>query len=216
MAVTERSRDRGRRQAHFISETLGRELRDARHAAGLSQASVARASGLDQARVSRIERSAGSPARLDEIALLGAALGLRISVRAYPAGSPVRDAGQLRLLERFRARIGVAFRWRSEAPIGGYGDLRAWDVELRGSGRIGVDAETHIHDVQALQRRVETKARDSAVDRVVLVVARTRHNTAVLRDHGEALAPTFSGGTHETLEAIRSGLLPEHNGIVVL
>ena len=36
-------------------------------------------------------------ARLDEIARLAAVLGFELNARLYPTGSPVRDAGQLRL-----------------------------------------------------------------------------------------------------------------------
>ena len=57
------------------------------------------------------------------------------------------------------------------------GDLRAWDAALFGSSlRIGVDAETRLRDVQAVDRRVMLKLRDSGFDRAVLLVAATRSN----------------------------------------
>jgi transcriptional regulator with XRE-family HTH domain len=215
MAASDRVRDRGLRQGRWIRQAIGRELRDARLAAGLSQRRVAHAAGLSQPRVSRIEQAVDTPARVDELAMMCAALGMRLSVKAYPEGQPVRDAAQLRLLERFRARLGSRFRWLSEAPIGGFGDLRAWDIRLDGSGSIGIDAETRLHDIQALQRRCETKWRDSGVDRIVLLVARTHHNGAVLRTHRDALASTFPADTSETMAALRRGRLPDRNGIVV-
>jgi hypothetical protein len=101
-------------------------------------------------------------------------------------------------------------------PVGGYGDLRAWDVQLEGPTSIGVDAETRLHDLQAVQRRIETKWRDSGVDRIVLVVARTRHNTAILRLHREALASTLPADTRETMLALRAGRAPRRNGLVVI
>ena len=185
-------------------------------AAGLSQRHVAQVGGSNQSRVSRTERAERMPARVDELAAHCAALGLRLSLKAYPVGSPVRDAAQLRLVERLRGRLGAGFRWRSEALIGGAGDLRAWDVRLDGPGSIGIDAETRLHDIQALQRRCETKWRDSGVDRVVLLVASTRHNRRVLAEHREALRSTFPADTPEILAALRRGRLPGSNGIVVL
>jgi len=141
---------------------------------------------------------------------------MTFSLKVYPEGPPVRDIAQLRLLERFRARLHGSFGWHSEAPVGGLGDLRAWDVRLGGSGTIGVDAETRLHDLQALQRRCETKWRDSAVDRIVLLVASTRHNRRVLAEHREALRSTFPADTTEVMAALRAGRLPSSNGIVIL
>lgn len=120
------------------------------------------------------------------------------------------------MLQRLRAQERPRFRSQSEVPIGRYGDLRAWDVRLDGPGSIGIDAETRLHDIQALQRRCETKWRDSGTNRVVLVVAATHHNRSVLRDHREALRSTFPGDTAAVLGAIRSGLLPAANGLVVI
>jgi transcriptional regulator with XRE-family HTH domain len=216
VAVSDRIRERSRRRARRQLQDLGTELRDVRVAAGLSQAHVARAAGLTQTRVSRIERGQGMAARLDELVAQGAALGLRISTRAYPDGSPARDAGQLRLLARFRARIGPQFSWRTEVPIGGYGDLRAWDARLDGPISGGIDAETRLHDLQAVQRRIETKWRDSGVERIVLLVARSRHNTAMLRLHREALASTLPADTREIMLALQAGRIPRRNGLVVI
>ena len=157
-----------------------------------------------------------TPPRLDELAQHCAALGLRLVVKAYPEGSPVRDAGQLRLLTRFRVAISDRFEWRTEVPVGGRGDLRAWDVVLDGPAVIGVDAETRLHDVQALQRRCELKWRDSRLSLIVLVVARTRHNRAVLREHRGALASTFPLDSGAILAALRAGEAPDANGIVLI
>ena len=89
-------------------------------------------------------------------------------------------------------------------------------MHLDGPGSIGVDAETHLRDVQAILRRSEAKWRDSGVDRMILLVGRTRHNRLVLREHREALRGTFPADTREILTALREGRLPERNGIVVL
>ncbi len=216
MATVDRARDKGRRQADKLFRGLGVELRDARLAAGLSQDHVAQVAGLDQSRVSRTERAERLPARIDELAAHCAALGLRLSLKAYPDGSPVRDAAQLRLIERFREPLAPQFLWRTEVLIGGKGDLRAWDIQLDGPGSIGIDAETRLYDIQALQRRFEAKWRDSGVDRLVLLVASSRHNRRVLAEHRDALLSTFPADTPEIMAALRRGRLPGSNGIVIL
>lgn len=106
--------------------------------------------------------------------------------------------------------------WSSEVPVGGDGDLRAWDVLLRGDVAIGIDAETKPRDIQALQRRTELKWRDSGVARVVLVVAATKHNQAVLREHRGALVSTFPLDTPDVMATLRVGSAPAANGIVVI
>lgn len=154
--------------------------------------------------------------RLDELAVHAAVLGQRLSLSVFPAGSPVRDAGQLRLLERFRRRVGSRWSWRSEVPIGGSGDHRAWDVELSGPGRVAVDAETRLHDLQALQRRCETKLRDSIADRLILLVASTAYNRRVLREHRLALSSTLPLDTRAVMAALERAEVPHANGIVLL
>jgi transcriptional regulator with XRE-family HTH domain len=216
MGTRESPKERGHRRASRLLQQVATELRDARRAAGVSQAFVARTAGLTQSHVSRVERAARTSPRVDELARHAAALGTRISLKVYPEGEPVRDAGQLRLLRRFRARLPDTIAWRSEVPVGGYGDLRAWDVVLDADLGVAVDAETRLHDIQALQRRCETKWRDSELDRVVLLVAATPHNRAVLREHRLALASTFPLDTAAVMRALTAGVAPPKNGIVVL
>lgn len=224
MPTIERARARGARHARTSLAAIADELREARLAAGMSQQHVASVAGLTQSRVSRTERCQRLPPRIDELARHCAALGLRLSLRAYPDASPVRDAAQLRLLARLRAQLGPGLRWRSEVPVGGEGDLRAWDVVLdaRGAGApepaasVGIDAETRLRDIQALQRRVELKRRDSGVDIVALLLADTKHNRAVLRAYRTALTSTFPLDTAAVMSALRRGQIPRASGIVIL
>jgi transcriptional regulator with XRE-family HTH domain len=216
MPPAERARDRGRRSARRLLAELAAELREARLSAGLTQKAVARAAGLSQPQVSRTERLERPNVGVDELARHAAALGLRLGFRAFPEGSPVRDAGQLRMIGRLRGQVGEPFRIRTEVLISGPGDFRAWDVRLDGPGSVGIDVETRLRDIQAVQRRCEAKWRDSGVDRVVLVVAGTRGNRAIVREHRSALCSTFPADTAQVLASLRAGRLPERNGIVLL
>lgn len=216
MSTVQRVQAQGTLNAQRLQQRLATELRDARLGAAVSQESIGRASGLSQSHISRIELAQAPGATVLELARQCAALGLRLDMRTFPIGSPVRDAGQLRLLERFRRQLHDRWRWASEVLVGTHGDLRAWDVLLAGPGTVGVDAETRLYDLQALQRRVEAKARDSGVDRIVLLVAETRHNGRVLREHREALRSTVPADTAEVLGALRRRELPPRSGLVVL
>lgn len=195
---------------------LATELREARLAAGVSQDHVGRVAGLNQSMISRIERGQVASAGIDALTRHCAALGLRLSLRVYPEGVAVRDAGQLRLIGRFRAELDGWLGWRTEVPVAEAADLRAWDVLLSGPGTVGIDAEVRLRDIQSVQRRSELKWRDAGLDRMVLLVAATRHNRAVIREHREALRSTFPADTAEVMAALRRGRLPARNGIVLL
>ncbi|HXI79268.1 MAG TPA: hypothetical protein VNM34_00475 [Verrucomicrobiae bacterium] len=146
-----------------------------------------------------------------------AAVGRRFSGRAYPDGDPIRDAGQVHLLERFRRELPNSVPWRTEVPVPIPGDLRAWDGQCRfGRAVVGVGAETRLVDVQALDRRIGLKARDTDVAIVILLVADTVTNRRRLADHREALRPNFPLDTRAVLAAVRAARPPAASGIVVL
>ena len=188
-------------------------MREARLASGLSQAIVARAAGLKQSRISRTERSQPPMARVDELARHCAVLGHELSLRAFPVGSPVRDAAQRDVLSALQRIVSPGFRWRFEVGLDIPGDKRAWDAWLDGPGDVAIDAETRLRDVQALQRRLELKWRDSGEPRLILVVTASRHNRRVIREHRAALASTLPLDTRAVLDALRAGEVPRANGI---
>jgi hypothetical protein len=120
-------------------------------------------------------------------------------------------------LAAFRQLVTPTWAWATEVPMPIPGDLRAWDAVLtRPVCRIGVDAESRIHDAQALDRRVMLKLRDSGVDRAIIVVPATRTNRGMLREFGSALRSNFPIGTSTALRALRQGSDPGGNAIVVV
>ena len=207
----------GTRQAARIRRELGEEIREARLAAGLSQAQLGHAVGSSQQEVSRIERGQAPWLSFHTAACLLAATGHTLSARSFPAGPPVRDAAHLALLERLRATLAPSFAWATEVPIAIGGDRRALDALITGAGvRIGVEAETRIRDVQALQRELEQKRRDARLDRVILLVLASRANHRLLRDGAQALRRALPLHTRGVLAALRRGRDPGSDGIVVL
>lgn len=195
---------------------VGRQLRDARLGAGLSQAAVARAARIPRSTLSMIERGLTPRLTLLHATVIAAVLGLELSLKLYPAGRPVRDVGQIRLLARSRALVAGAWRWQYEVGVAVEGDLRGWDAQLIGPVRIAVEAETHLHDVQALLRRIALKVRDSNVDRVVLLIADTRHNRAVLAMAADAFGAALPCPRRRLLAALREGRDPGANGFILV
>jgi len=102
---------------------------------------------------------------LDRIAVV---LGLSPSIRMYPAGPGVRDAGQLRRLRAFLGHVREPLTYRLEVPLPRTTDhveLRAWDAMLLGGGaRTAIEMEMRVRDAQALTRRIDLKRRDDPTE----------------------------------------------------
>lgn len=193
------------------------DIRSARRVAGLSLNDAAAAVGMHRSTFGRIERNELIAISLEELALASAAVGLELSIKTYPRGDPARDAAHLRLLGRFRARMSPSLPWRTEVPLPIPGDLRALDGQSwLGGDMLAVEAETKLHDLQGLERRVLLKQRDSRARCLVLLVADSVQNRATLAVHREALRGSFPLDTREVLGALGRGEMPPENGIVVL
>lgn len=196
---------------------LGRELRTARRGAGLSLRSAAAAVGTDPSSLARLERGEFRGASLERLAVAFAAVGLRLTARAYPVADPVRDAGQLRVLDRVRGRLPAGAPWATEVTLPIPGDRRAFDAATTLSGaRIFFEAETRLDDIQALERRLALKIRDNGGAPTILVVADTHHNRRVLALHRESLRQLFPLDSRAVLSALARGVAPARNGIVVI
>jgi hypothetical protein len=150
------------------------------------------------------------------------AVGLELSARAFPGGPPVRDGGQVRLLARLRGRISSELSWSEEVPVvelstPGAIDHRAWDAGIDGPGVVVmVDAETHVGDLQALERRVALKQRDGHVGCVLLLLADTRHHRELLSAAGHGLRVAFPVSQRVALAALRAGRSPRGNALILL
>ena len=191
MPVRERAVDAAARRGREVNRILGVELRRARRMAGISQDTLGTTAGLSGSEVGRVERGEASWLTTIHAAKLLGVVGLDIWVRAYPAGPPVRDSAHLNLLARFESRLPTHVRRHREWPIPNSHDRRAVDLCLLGLPLLtGVEAETMLDDVQALQRDMELKRRDAELGRMVLLVKDSAHNRRVLRST-DALGRTF-------------------------
>ncbi len=196
---------------------LGTELRNARLMRGLTQRNVGAAIGVSHASISRVEHGHVRSLAVGDLTRHGAAVGLRLHARFYPTGGGLRDAAQLELLRRFRARIGDRWTWQLEAPIPIPGDLRAFDALLRNSeARIAIEAITRLHDAQAQLRAAQLKQRDGLANRLVLLLNASDGNRRALASAADLLTTAFPLGTRATLKALAAGEDPGDNGIVLL
>jgi hypothetical protein len=143
-------------------------------------------------------------------------LGAELSIGVHPIGAPVRDKAHLALLERFATRLGPAIRWRTEVAVPIPGDLRSADgVAATDEFDAMVEAETRLHDVQAVERRLRAKQRDLGATRAILLIGDTRHNRMVL-DHVPDLRVQFPIGTRACLAALARDRDPGGDCLVIL
>ena len=217
MATTQRARDIGAERAQRAIVEFGRDARDARRLANLSQEQVGAAVSVSHSHISRIERGLVRNLSIDLAARVAAAVGLDLSLRTFPGGVRIRDVGQVRLLGRFRSIVAPTLAWRTEVTVGPSGDPRAWDGTLAELGRLaGVEAVVHIHDWQALDRRISLRRRDSGIDLVILVLADTRHNRSVLLALGPDIAANVPEPGPRALADLRAARLPGASTIVLV
>ena len=184
--------------------------------AGVSQDTLGRVVGLSGSEVGRVERGDAEWLTVLHASELLGAVGLSLWAKAFPEGPPLRDAGHLRLLAEFEARLAPTVRCRREWPIPADGDRRAVDLVLAGLPRsVGVEAETVLEDLQALERDVNLKQRDAGLPVMLLLVRGSPRNRRILRDAG-ALQRAFPLHTRRVLAALAAGRDPGGNGIVIL
>jgi transcriptional regulator with XRE-family HTH domain len=235
----QRSVDRGQRRSQQLLMHLAEEIAESRRTAGLSQDVVSAAARMSRPVYGRIERGERRNASVNELARIAAVLGHELSVRMYPVGDPIRDAGQQRIVAELLALCRPPLVARAEVPLPRRMDrveLRAWDIEIRsaadgslerraggsvaaaGDGfvvrRAVVEVEMRLRDIQALERRLALKSRDDPADVFVLVIARTRGNRRVLAAHPECWPELPRLRRHALARALSGGEMPS-SGVVL-
>lgn len=216
MPARDRPSDDSARRAEWLRQLIGREVRDARRMSGVSQDRLGAAIGLSGSEIGRIERGDASWLTITEAVRVLRALGLDLWLKTFPFGSPIRDRAHTALIERFLRRLPPSVTAQREWPIPVPGDHRALDLLLVGlASRTGVEAETRILDEQALLRELHLKQRDANLDRMYLLVLRSRHNAAALR-HATGLTRELPLRTRTVMAALGSGRDPGANGIIML
>lgn len=184
--------------------------------AGVSQDTLAAAVGLSGSEIGRIERGEAPWLTVEHAARLLRAVGLDLWAKTYPIGPPIRDAGHLRLLADFESRLPPSVRCEREWPIPNDRDRRAIDILILGLPvRTGVEAETTLTDLQALEREMNLKRRDARLQRMILLVRDSRRNHQILRS-AEALRSAYPLRTRAVMTALARGDDPGADGIVVL
>lgn len=217
MGSRERHAIIGTRRGRDMTQAILRELHDSRLDRNLSGRTVGAALGISPSEYSRIERGLTRGVTIEQLTVLLGAVGLDLSVRAYPGGRPIRDFAHTALLGRLRAVVHASLHVRTEVPLPGPGDQRPSDLVVGGpSWRHAFEAETRPRDRQALERRIALKVRDGSVDDASLLLTDSRQNREFVRANASALQDRFPVPGRTILERLRAGLDPGPGGVVLL
>jgi len=216
MATRDSAAARGIRRSRMLRDRTADALGIARRGAGLSIREVGRRVTVSPDTIRRVDRGDPKALTIDLVARVAEVLGLELAASLHPNGDPTRDRGHLALLDRLRSRIPNTASWRVEVPMPIAGDLRSADAIVTVfEGDILIEAETRLDDLQAIERKCAAKARDLGAFRIVLLVADTRHNRQVARDHPELLE-RFPIRTRTCLGRLAGGLDPGGDALVIM
>jgi transcriptional regulator with XRE-family HTH domain len=199
----------GAQRADDQARPIGRDIRVARTATGLSRAAAARRAGVSRSTWERVER--GSPAvTLRTMCAVTDAVGLDLVIRAHPGrGLSLRDRGQMAIAEYLRAQAHPAWSGSLEVTAGEFG--RAIDQVFWGTDEIlAVELIRHMADYQGQYRSASLKrdwlaGQHARPVRLVLVVEDLRSNRAVLGPHVALIRSVLPAGSRQVMEALRSG-----------
>ncbi len=214
---TSAGRHEAARHLDWQLRDIGREIRVARLMSGRTQRVVARSVGTSVARISLVERGHVRSITHRQLVTIAAAVGLKLSVRAYPTGRRLLDQPQLALFSDLRARAHPSWQWRTEVPMPIAGDLRAADaVAAVAACTILFELWTRLADWQAQSRGALLKARDLQTTRLIAVLRATRANRHALRLADPASLGSFPLGSRDILRALADARDPGANGILLL
>jgi transcriptional regulator with XRE-family HTH domain len=190
-----------RRKLDAMNRALGQELRQLREDAGLTRVAVARAAGVADPYLGRIEDGGEHPSN-ETLTRLGLVLGADLHVRLYPNTGPlIRDRHQAAMLE---ALLGVLHpRWRAFSEVPVHRPSRGWiDAVLhepRDRLAVATDLQSELRRLEQLVRWSSAKAaslpswdgwdrlgEQPRIDRL-LIMRRTRATREVAAAHDHQL-----------------------------
>jgi transcriptional regulator with XRE-family HTH domain len=201
----------------WLRRSAGREIRLARHNAGLTLQQLALRLGWSKSKISRIERGLSPSVTLDDLAVLCDLVGLRPSLKFYPARRPLRDIAQIELLAALNNRMHPSWKTTQEVPMPDARDLRAADQLSAIPGcRVMVEAYRRFSDEQAQVRPARAKQAELEADRLILLLEDTLINRRAVAAARAELGRSFPVTQRAMLLALAAGIDPGGDGIVLL
>ncbi len=207
------------RYAQKLAGQIGADIETSRSALAAPIEEVARRAQVAPSTVVRVLRG-DAGAHLDTLCAVGAAVGLRIGVKAFPAGGlSLRDSGQMRVAQLLVGQAHQSLRPALELPVSDpFG--RAADLVFFAPTEIGhYEIERRLPDFQAPYRAATLKrealqAQHSRPVRLVLVIEDTRRNRELVAPHAELIRTALPATPGQILRSIRQGTPLGRDGLL--
>jgi len=183
--ATPRQAAAARREADRVHRSIAADVRRLREDSGVTRAELARAAGIDDGFLARIEDSAVRPT-IATLAKLAVALGADLTARLYPnTGPAIRDRHQSAIVESLLAILDRG--WTAYPEVGVRKPARGWIDAVFHSERercvVSVEIQSDLRRVEQQLRWFAAKAAslDSWEGWPTLGVIDTRSSLLVLR-----------------------------------
>lgn len=204
-AATARSREDAE-----LRRWIGRQVREQRLEAGVTQAQLAACAGVDPSFLSRIEAGA-TTASISTLTALARCLGSELSVRLYPTAGPrLHDRFQAPMVDALVGTLGSGWRAWPEVPVPAARGVI--DIVLsRSLDHLTVACECHseLRRLEEVLRRAHEKADalhastpGGATSRL-LILRSTRLTRDIATAYGATLAAVYPARAADALEALR-------------
>ena len=203
---------------------FGRNVRESRLQAALTQHDLAAAAGVSESALRRVERGASANVSIDTLQRIGYALDRPVTVQlARGIVEPV-DAGHLAMQELVVRLVGTAgFRPRVELPSVRHGTWRSSDVaamRVADHSLLGIECWNTISDLGAGFRSSDRKRRD--LDEMAAatwgpgdhrigicwVIRATQANRELVARYPLLLASRFPGSSASWVQTLAEGAAP--------
>jgi hypothetical protein len=214
-----RPHPKSRRLAERMAAQVGADIETSRAALAASIADVALRAGVAPSTVNRV-LIGDAGVHLDTICAVGAAVGLRISVKTYPAEQPsLRDSGQLRVAEYLIGQAHPSLTPALEPPSVMHSGVRLISSSSArrksSTTKLSVGCLTSSPRTGAANlKRESLQAQHSRPVRLVLAIEDTQRNRALVAPHQQTIQTALPATSSEILRALRTGIPLGRDGLL--
>jgi transcriptional regulator with XRE-family HTH domain len=205
-----------RRRLDALNRSLGDEIRQLREDAGLTRLAVARAAGVADPYLGRIEDGGQHPSN-ETLVRVGLVLGADLRVRLYPNTGPlIRDRHQARMLEALLEAVDP--RWHPFTEVAVQRPSRGWIDALLHEQRerlaVATELQSELRRLEQLIRWSAAKAsslpswegwerlgQEPRIERL-LIVRRTRATRTIAAEFGQQLWAAYPAHPDDALAAL--------------
>jgi hypothetical protein len=89
-------------------------------------------------------------------------------------------------------------------------------MRLGSDYRVGVEAETRLHDIQELVRRIRQRELHGGADHILVILSDSQHNRRHADELRSAVGPDYLTPPRDLVAALRAGRPLPGSGVILL